>query len=399
MTEDTLSPNLVAAWIDRAGDLAPLVAEWQALAERVGAEAYMRPSWVQVWWDHFGTGRRLACLVVREEDRLVAVLPFVTERIWAGPIPLRLARLAGTDPHCIVLRLATEPEVTATALRLAIAHLTGPLGCDVVSFTPLSDLSDHLGVLRHLGQTTAGLALHEEEKGRHVVFDLPGDFASWMATLSKKRRSQFGRDLRALKDRYGMAVTACRPDSAGFAGFAAFHGRQWQAQGRGGHFTDWPASLAFYCDLADRPSIEPPIWLHALAGPAGSLATQFALLAGPVAHWRLPARTTDPEAERLSIGKVGLILMIESLIGFGVRRIEAGRGDYGYKLSYGGESVAVHRLLICPAARTGRLRLMLAWADILNLAYYRLWFLKIAPLLARIRRPRPLWRAWIRSQI
>jgi CelD/BcsL family acetyltransferase involved in cellulose biosynthesis len=260
-------------------------------------------------------------------------------------------------------------------------------------------LADHLGALRHLGQATPGFALHEESKGRHVVFTLPGDFAAWTTTLSKKRRGQFGRDLRALQDRYGMTVTTRRPDGAGFAAFAAFHDRQWQAQGRGGHFTDWPGSLAFYRDLADRPTIEPPIWLHELAGSAGPLATQFALLAGPVAHWRLPARTLDPEAERLSIGKVGLILMIDSLIAAGVRRVEAGRGDYDYKLSYGGESVAVHRLLIAPAARRARLRLMLVWSDLLNFVYYRLWFLKLAPRLARVRRPRPLWRAWIRSQV
>jgi len=392
--------TLQARWIDRAEDLAPLVPDWQALAERVGAEVYMRPAWVQVWWDHFGADRQLACLVLREgEGRLVAVLPFVTERIWAGPVPLRLARLAGTDPHCIVLRLAAEAAFSETALRMAMLHLTGPLGCDAVSFTPLSDLADHLAPLRAIGQGTPGLALHEEGEGAHVVFNLPADFASWTAALSKKRRSQFGRDQRALQDRYGMVATTRRPDGAGFAGFATFHDAQWQAQGRGGHFTDWPGSLAFYRDLADRAAAEPPVWFHELAGPAGPLATQFALLAGPVAHWRLPARTLDPEADRLSIGKVGLIGMIQSLIAAGVIRIEAGRGDYDYKLSYGGESVPVHRLLIYPAAGDGRLRLMLWGSDRLHLLYYRIWFLKLAPRVARLRRPRPLWRRWIRSRV
>ena len=244
--------DLQATWIDRAADLAPLVPEWQALAARVGAEVYMRPAWQQVWWDHFGAGRQLACLVLRQAGRLVAVLPFMTERIWAGPVALRLGRLAGTDPHCIVLRLAAEPEFTEAALRLAIQHLTGPLDCDAVSFTPLSNLADHLAPLRAIGQGTPGLALHEEGAGGHVVFPLPGDFTGWTAALSKKRRSQFGRDQRALADRYGMQARTRRPDGTAFAAFADFHDRQWQAQGRGGHFTDWPGSLAFYRDLADR---------------------------------------------------------------------------------------------------------------------------------------------------
>lgn len=395
----SLFSGLAATWIDQAADLAPLVGEWQDLATRVGAEVYMRPAWMQVWWDHFGKGRRLACLVLRHEGRLVALLPFVTERIWVGPVPMRIARLAGTDPHCIILRLAAEPEVVEAALRLAVQHLTGPLDCDAVSFTPLSDLAEYGAALRRLGQGTPDLALHEAPEGGHVVFHLPPDIETWMASLSKKRRSQHGRDLRALVDRYGMQAATRRPDGEGFAAFADFHDRQWQAQGRGGHFTDWPGSLAFYRDLADRAATEPPVWFHELAGRDGPLATQFALLAGPVAHWRLPARTLDPEAERLSIGKAGLIGMVESLMAQGVTLIEAGRGDYGYKLSYGGESVPVARLLIYPAARAGRVRLLLKWSDLLHLVYYRAWFLKLAPRLARLRGPRPLWRAWIRSRV
>lgn len=393
--------GLSMTWIDRPDQLWALQGDWQDLAERTGAEVYMRPAWMRVWWDHFGAGRALACLVMRDGGRLVGLLPFCTERLWVGPLPLRLARLAGTDPHGMVFRLPLETGVAEPALRHAVEHLTGPLGCDAVSFTPVSDLASHLPLLRAMGRDMPGLGMHEAPEGGHVIVDLPGDFTAWLGGLSKKRRSQFSRDLRNLRDRYAMEGATVTPDGAGFAAFAAFHDRQWQAQDRGGHFTDWPGSLAFYRDLADRPAKEPPVRLFELAGRTGPLATQFALVTGRTAHWRLPARTLDPEAERLSIGKVGLILMIEALTAAGVTRIEAGRGDYGYKLSYGGRSVPVHRLLLYPVARAGRVRLMLAWADLLHLVYYRIWFLRLAPRMRRWTglRPRPLWRRWIRTRL
>ena len=66
-------------------------------------------------------------------------------------------------------------------------------------------------------------------------------------------------------------------------------------------------------------------------------------------HWRLPARSLDPEAENLGAGKVGLVLMFKVLIEAGYRRIEAGRGGYDCKLGCGGGNVPVHRVVISPA--------------------------------------------------
>lgn len=403
MTERTGPENLLATWIDRPEALGLLSAEWQDLAERVGADVYMRPAWLSVWWDHFGAGRQLACVAIRDGDRLVGLLPFCLERVGVGPFSLRIARLAGTDPHCIVFQLPLEDSVARAALQLAVEHLTGFLGCSAVSFTPVSDHAAHLPLLREISNENKGLILEGRPEGSHVIFDLPTNFRDWLKRLSKNRRSQFLRYVRNLQDVYGMRSDDVVPDSTAFADFVAFHDRQWQAAGRGGHFTDWPGSAAFYCDLADRFAEEPPMRLYRLIGTSGPLTTYFTLNSGETAHWRLPARCLDPETERLSLGKVGLLLMIEVLIGQGVRRIEAGRGDYDYKLAYGGQSVPVHRLLFCPATRAGRLRLrlLLACADLLNLLYYRIWFKKLVP---RLRycfgfRPHPLWRIWIRTRL
>jgi CelD/BcsL family acetyltransferase involved in cellulose biosynthesis len=397
----SVSQGVSTVWLDNPEDLWALESEWQDLAERTDAEVYLRPAWLRIWWDHFGSDRELGCLAIRKGGRLAGLLPFCIERLRIGPLVLRFARLAGTDPHCMILQLPLEDKVAEVALLHAVGHLTGPLGCDAVSFTPVSDLASHLPLLRQMSKEMQSIVLHEAPEGQHVVFDLPDDFKAWLSGLSKKRRSQFARDMRNLQDRYEMRGAIVVPDGATFAGFAGFHDQQWQALDRGGHFTDWPGSLAFYSDLADRPAKEPPMRLFELFGTTGPLATQFALVAGRIAHWRLPARTLDPEAERLSIGKVGLVLMVQELIGAGVTAIEAGRGDYDYKLSYGGRNVPVQRLLFYPAKQVWRARLLLAWSDLLHLLYYRIWFLRLAPRMRRWfgLRPRPLWWLWIKSRV
>ena len=387
------------AWLDRRADLAAIAGEWRELAAKVGADIYQAPDWVDLWWDHFGKGRRMACCIARQDGRLVGVLPFSIETLWAGPVPVRIARLAGTDPHCMVFRLAVDEGLAAPLLGAALSHLVGQLGCAGVSFTPVSDLSD---LARLVPQAVGeGMRLTRRPEGGHVVFDLAEGWEAFFARISKKRRNQFRRDQKALEEAFGMTPLRRTPDAAAFGEFVRFHNTQWQAVGKGGHFRDWPGSEDFYRALADRAAPEGQVQLLGEAGRDGLLSDQFVLIAGGTAHWRLPARSLDPEAERLSVGKVGLLRMIETLAGDGVRRIEAGRGEYGYKISCGGEGVPVHGMIVGSARTAGRLRLLLAWADMLHLVYYRIWFLKLAPRVRRLTgwKSRPLWRSWIRTRL
>lgn len=401
--------GLQISWVTRPNDLVPLYPEWEDLARSTEADVYLWPVWFAVWWKHFGAGRRLACLVARRDGRLVGVLPFVVETIWVGPLPLRVARLAGTDRNCIVFHLPAEVGQAPDLVCEAIRYLLDDGGCDVVSFTPVSERSDLLPMIRQIGATVSGLELIAKDAGSHVMFDLAGSFDDYLTSrVSRNRRSQFRSDHKALEKRFGMTATQHVPDAAAFAEFVTFHNTQWQAVGKGGHFTDWPGSAAFYADLADRSV---PGWGVRIddftgrdaEGRSIRLAAHFSLVAGRMCHWRLPARSLDPEVHKLSIGKVALLALFRELTASGFRGIEGGWGEYDYKLSLGGENVPVHRIILGRASALGRLRmrLLLGWSELVHLAYYRIWFLKIAPRMRQMTgsKPRPLWRHWIRTRL
>lgn len=401
MTGRPAGGDAVFSWISRPEDLIPLHGEWRALADRTGADIYLTPEWFSVWWEHFGAGRELACLVAREDGRLIGVLPFCLDAVGAGPVSGRVARLAGTDPHCIVFTLPLEPETAARVFGAALSHLAGR--CDAVSLTPASERSQVLALAREVRAGDGDLDLVDEVTGSHIVFDLPDSFEAYLSTLSKKRRNQFRRDLRALQDLDGFDGRTVFPDAQDVDGFIEFHTRQWRDAGLEGHFRDWPGSAEFYRDLAGALAPDRRMWLDTLTGGGAPLAAQFCLVAGGTCHWRLPARSIDPEAERHSAGKIGLVLMIERLIAAGIRRIEGGGGEYDYKHVYGGESVPLRRLVALRAdpAAARKLSRLLRGADLLNLVYYRAWFLKAAPRLGRMSglRRGPLWRSWIRSRL
>jgi hypothetical protein len=83
----------------------------------------------------------------------------------------------------------------------------------------------------------------------------------------------------------------------------------------------------------------------------------------------------------------------------GLRDVEAGPGHYEYKMRLGAEEHPLRRVVLAAptAAARARTALLLRWADLLHLVYYRGWFLKLAPRLGRSGRP--LWGPWIRTRV
>ena len=79
--------------------------------------------------------------------------------------------------------------------------------------------------------------------------------------------------------------------------------------------------------------------------------------------------------------------------------VEAGPGHYEYKLLLGAEEHPLRRVVISGPSALSRWRsaLLLRWADLLHLIYYRAWHRRIAPRLGRSGRP--LLGLWIRTRV
>ncbi len=379
-------------------------ADWDDLVTATGADIYFLTDWQSAWWDHYGptfaASRRPASFVLRDGPHLIAVLPFCIETIWAGPIPVRVARLAGVDPNFAVMGLPIAAGREETVLKIVLRHLVHDLKCAAISFSPLSDRAAQLGNLRAADGHGISILRDRSLRG-HTLMDLPGNFDAFMGALSKSRRREVRRDIKRLTRDEPLSNVSSTPDTvdAMMDRFIELHTRQWRAAGKGGHFSDWCVAAAFYRALLRQlaPREQAAIdeqWLGQTL-----LSSQLRYTLGDKAYWWLNAREIDPEYAKNGLGRVGLVERVEDLIGSGIRLIEAGAGEYEYKLSYGGELVPFHNIVLAPDRTPARLRalLLLLWADALHFFYYRAWFLKIRPRLGI--RPGKLWTNWIRTQL
>ena len=376
--------------------------DWDAHTMQTGAEVYFLTGWQEAWWEHYGksfsASRRPVSFILRDKDQIVGALPFCIETIWAGPLPVSVARLAGIDPNFAMMTLPILPGQEAAVLKAVFIHLTQELRCAAISLSPLSDRSSQLAAIRDMRGASK---LRDRSDRGHTLMALPDTPDGFMAALSKSRRREVRRDIKRLTEDEPLRNVSSDPDTMDdmMSRFIDLHTRQWEAAGKGGHFADWRVAAQFYRALLHRLAPEGHAAIDEQWLGDTLISSQLRYTLGDKAYWWLNARSIDPKFEKIGLGRVGLVERVNELISAGTRLVEAGAGEYEYKLSYGGELVPVHTLVFAsphPFARLQAQALML-WADTLHLLYYRIWFLKLRPRLGT--RPRALWTSWIRTRL
>jgi CelD/BcsL family acetyltransferase involved in cellulose biosynthesis len=378
--------------------------EWNQLALRLGGDIYVSYDWCEIWWRHYGKDRVLRLFVFRDRDTLVGIAPFFIESVRLGPAKVRIAKRVGADFALELFSLPVE-EGHATAAYAEIAQaLIEREKCDAVWFGLMPGDDKTLPALRAASQSVSAIATiaRDAPGSPHIFFRLPATFEAYIASLDKRQRQNYRRDVNLLKRSFTTSsVTLKSPEeaTAAFQAFIKLHHEQWSAEGKLGHFGDWPGSASFNDDLVGRLSRLDQFRIMNMAADGNIVSSQYAFVFGNRCCWRLPARGSSKDLSRFGLGRLGLMQLIEAMIAEGVQYIEAGLGHYDYKLQLGGVELQSRSFLLASTRMGNRTRigLFLALSDWTHFLYYRLWFLKLAPRISLLKRP--LWRKWIRSRL
>ena len=334
----------------------------------------------------------------------MSLLPLLTERLWLGPVPVRLAKLVGSDFTTAVLNPPVAPERAEAVYRMALRTMVGEERCEAIWLGPLAGDKPHRANLRQACEACgpAVRLLRDRDIGVHTVFHLADTFEQYLAGLEKSQRGNYRRNRRNCEKQYPLQLECIEdPRQAGeaFEQFLALHEAQWRAQGMLGHFGDWPEATAFHRALVGTMAPQGRLRLERLRSGEDVVAYDYSFRMGETLYWRLPARRTGEPWERLGLGRISLVARIEAAIGAGIRHIEGGTGHYDYKVRLGATEYPLGSVLITAGSGVAGFkgRLLERRAELLHLLYYRTWFSRIAPRLPLRRRP--LWRLWIRSHL
>jgi CelD/BcsL family acetyltransferase involved in cellulose biosynthesis len=170
-------------------ELAALEPEWREMLTGCSyAPVFLSPTWLRTWWSEFGANREMVLLSVRDEQRLVGVVPLMREGN-------RLS-FAGDTGVCDYMDFpctsGREPEVLSALFR--------SLGEEPWNELALWAMREDSASLAALPAVAAefGLTFAKEEEDVCPQIALEGDFEAYVSTLDKKDRHELRRKLRKL---------------------------------------------------------------------------------------------------------------------------------------------------------------------------------------------------------
>jgi CelD/BcsL family acetyltransferase involved in cellulose biosynthesis len=376
--------------------------EWDQFVRDVGGELYVTFDWCRIWWRHYGQQRSLRLYTFREGSRLVGLAPMFIERVRLGPVSLKIAKRVGADFAMTVFALPLAADYVEIAYGELITRLIEGENCDAIWFGFMPGNDPTIGGLRQACRSLKELMIvaRDAPAGPHTLFRLPDSFEAYLAGLDSRQRQNFQRRFKLLKKSYKVESDTVQYSSeaeGAFADFKALHDNQWKAQGKLGHFGDWPGSELFNKELVSALSQLGRLRVVRLIADQRVLSYQYTFIFGDCCYWRLTARGAEREWDRFGLGILGLVHLIEAMTKEGVRRIEAGIGHYDYKLQFGGEEFETRSIVVVTPGAALRTRIFLKLSEYFHFAYYRVWYLRLAPRLGLMRWP--LWPSWIRCRL
>jgi CelD/BcsL family acetyltransferase involved in cellulose biosynthesis len=303
-----------------AADPAPLVAEWEALAQRLRTSPFLSPDWIAAHRSAFGTGR-LMLIVVRRDGALAVVLPLARR----GRHTARSVTNAHSPQFGV---LSEERSLTMHALR-AVADLG-------VSRLALSyvDSGDPLAFAVRDHARAAGRRLAERVMLRSPYIELAGTHADYRARLKRS----FKADLRRRNRRLAESGEARLDIEDGSYALDALLAECWRLE-RGGWksaggtaVADHPATERFYREVAHRAAARDRLHLSFLRLNGRAIAFTFGLQQNGVLY--LLKGGFDAAYSRFSPGQLLQERLIEHAYGTGLSRIELLGNDEPYKLHW-----------------------------------------------------------------
>jgi CelD/BcsL family acetyltransferase involved in cellulose biosynthesis len=375
--------------------------QWDEFVESMGSGIFLTYDWCRIWWKYYGKNRDLRIFIFRNSEELVGIIPLFFEKIWLGPMLMRVVKIVGSDFDLSQFNL----PLVRSYIREIIDKLFELLSkekWDIFHFGPIAGLYKHYENLRDaLRQSFDGFySLLEKEGEEQTYFELANTWEEYLAGLRKKERQLIRSGYRKIKNQNLTLISELASNEnfdQKFKEFENIHRLFWEQSDRLGHFGDWPDSLEFHREIASVQLEHGRLSLLEIRLSDDCFAYQYSYEFGDKCFELLTGRSTSRNLYHVDLGRMLFAEQAKNAIRDGVHYIDSMRGRYEYKLRLGGKLFPIRSVLIYPNGLSVFIKVYIfrIFARLLNLCYYRIWFLRLASKLPFKRKP--LRNTWIKT--
>ena len=174
VTEESFD-SLKSYWTDDRHNL-----KWDTL--------FVLPSWLEVWWQTFGSRTQLYLRAVRQRKKIIGIAPLLVKE--------KTASIIGSVDVCDYLDFIVTPGMEKEFFNILLDDL-GQKGISQLDLKPVRPDSTVLANLVALAKQRQYEVLYQEE-GVSVELDLPSTWDEYLTMLTKKQRHEVKRKLRRL---------------------------------------------------------------------------------------------------------------------------------------------------------------------------------------------------------
>lgn len=369
--------------------------EWDSFIREYNQDIYSTYDWCRIWWKYYGNNRSLHIHVIRIDGSIAGILPIFTEKLLLGAV--KIAKQIGSDYTLQTCNPAVKPEVLTFVIEFIDNYYLKNEKCDFVCYSRLVQQDQFISLNKQLTQGNKLKWLHCFPQRTYTIFDLPASFDEYLNRLDKSSRQNFRRDTNLLNRNFKLTKENCNDENLieEIESFATLHKKQWEAEGKLGHFGDWPDAFEFNKELVEVLGKKGRVRFFKIIADEKVISSQFCFIFGNWNFWRLPARLSDDMWRRYGLGRNGLIFMIRDCIEQGISHIEAGQEHYSYKVKLGGVEYQGYNLYFGINNKKWKFSAYICFCKLLEIIYYKIFFRRIFRML-HIRCP--LWRFWIKHQ-
>ena len=328
-----------------------LSAQWNPLLKQSASDTFFLTwEWLASWWNAYGAGKTPFVLAAWDNERLVGLAPFMSERVRKAGRSWKYLRFLGDGSHdsdyldCLAQR-GTEQEFIAAVVGYLREHrelwhcleLHGPVESSPFMQEVASRLKD------------AGWTFTTEEVPC-LTLKLPRTRDEYVQALKPRFRSKVRSALSFFEGALKLTPVECTTEEqldAWLPLFFDLHGKRWQSKGKPGVFHG-DAKRMFYAEMSRAALKAGVLSFHRLAWGERAVAFQYGFSYN--GGFLLLQEAYDPAFEQLRPGLALRAYRLREMIAHGGGEYDFLAGVAQHKLDWGAEPKRALKMCIASSA-------------------------------------------------